>query len=161
MLNMYGTAGVFPLFFGFEYRSGEQVHLYPFPLAADQQHSAAVMVPEHFGQLIEAGLRCWGLGLMVDRSSSVEKQDNGQYRLTFADVGDPVFTGLVVDMDGNGYHAVVPRGSTSHIRVHHMPASGHRRTVLSDDPTVMALESSARALPQLWRTDDTARARRN
>ncbi|WP_280265257.1 hypothetical protein [Nocardia wallacei] len=113
---------------------------------------------QQFGQLLDAGIRCWGLGLMAGSFSAAEKHDNGQYRLTFADDdGDPAFSGLLVDMDGNGFHAVMPRDSASHVRVHSMPSAGHRRTVLCGDPMVRALESNARALPDLWHRRDMAR----
>ncbi|GAB2709285.1 hypothetical protein [Nocardia thraciensis] len=155
MMNIYRTAGVFSLFFGFEYRPAQQIHMHPFPLPADRQHASAVMV-QQFGQLIKAGIRCWGLGLMLEHSSSVEQPENRQYRLTMTDHGDPAITGLVVDMDGNSYHAVMPRDSPGDVGVHYLPSAGHRRTVLSGDPRVMALESNARALPELWRKHDTS-----
>ncbi len=150
MMNSYDATGVFPMFFGFEYHPGQAILIHPFALPAEGQHAAAVLVQQS-AELINNGVRCWGLGLMVDGFSRVDRHDNGQHRLTMTDTDDSAITGLVVDIHGNSYHAVMPRDSTDNFGVHYMPSAGHRRTVLSADLTVMTLEASARALPELWR----------
>ncbi|WP_036567687.1 hypothetical protein [Nocardia sp. BMG51109] len=160
MMNSYDdAAGILPLCFGFEYRPGQAVYIHPFPLpSAEAPRYAEAAMVQQFTQLIMNGIRCWGLGLMFERFSFIEK-GNTQYQLTITDDGDPSITGIVVDMHGNSYHAVTPRASTDNFWVRFIPTAGHRRTLISDDSIVRVLESNARALPEVWRKRDVDRSK--
>ncbi|WP_280336543.1 hypothetical protein [Nocardia wallacei] len=151
MMNSYDDADLLPACFGFEYRPGQAILIHPFPLPVAEPDVVTAAMAEHFAQLVKDGNPCWGLGLMFERFSSVE-QEHTQYRLTVTDDGDPSITGIVIDMHGNSYHAVMPKVSTDNFGVRSMTTAGHHRTLTSNYSIVHALEAFARALPQMWHT---------
>lgn len=141
-----------PVVFGFEYLPAQGINAYPVPLATGDDEAAAMI--ELSARMIQNGIACWGLGLLFEHFVSIT--DQGSYfemAVTGPGHGSAAATAVLADIRGNVCHTTTFRAEQGRIpkTIYMSAPPDGKRPFVSDDFTMLALWSAARALPQAWR----------